>query len=56
MKLYRDRLFQNGCPGYDTKLHWMVRPQFWRLEECQIPFLAITLKKKKAQKKINVIP
>ena len=29
-------------PGYDTKLHRMVRLQFWRLEECEYPFTAIT--------------
>ena len=25
--------FQKGCPEYDTKLHLMVRPQFWRSGE-----------------------
>ena len=29
--------FSKGCPGYDTKLHLMVRLQFWRFGECGVP-------------------
>ena len=27
---------KKGCPGYDTKLHLMVRLQFWRSKECGV--------------------
>ena len=27
----------NDCPGYNTKLHLMVRIQFWNLGECRVP-------------------
>ena len=26
------------CPGYDTKLHLLVRLQFWTSGECRILF------------------
>ena len=28
---------QKGYPGHDTKLHLMVKPQFWKSRECGIP-------------------
>ena len=32
----------NECPGYDTKLHLMVRFHFWRYGNVVYPFIAIT--------------
>ena len=29
---------QMRCPGYDTKLHLIVRLQFWRSGKCGEPF------------------
>ena len=26
-----------GCPEYETKLHLMIRLQFWRSGECGVP-------------------
>ena len=35
-------LLQKRFPGYDTKLHLMVRLQFWGLGSVVYPFIAIT--------------
>ena len=30
-------LKREGCPGYNTKLYLIVRLQFWRSKECEVP-------------------
>ena len=34
----------SGCPGYDAKLHLVVRLQFWRLGSVEYLFIVITLR------------
>ena len=33
----RERTQPSKCPGYDTKLHQIVRLQSWKFGECGVP-------------------
>ena len=35
---------KRGCPGYNIKLHLMIRLQFWYLGNVEYPFIGITSK------------